>query len=96
MSLKENINLAREKAGLTKQELAEAIGKSPNYIYQIEGGSRPPPIQLVAKIADALGTSVSTLMAEDEIVMRIRAEVLEELGASQIEEARAHYRTSLE
>lgn len=88
MSIHQNIKKARENAGLSKQELAAAIEKSPNYVYQIEGGQKRPPIRLVAKIAEVLGERVTTLLEDDEIVARIRAEVLQDLSEAQIEDAK--------
>jgi len=88
MTLKQNIKDARERAGLSKKELADAIGKSPNYVYQIEGGQKRPPIKLVAQIADVLGERVSSLLEDDEIVLRIRNEVLQEIGEAQVKQAK--------
>lgn len=85
MSLSENIKQARERAGLSKSDLAKALNISVNYVYQIEGGQKRPPIKLVADISDVVDEKISVLMRDDEIVQRLRAELLEEVSASDIE-----------
>lgn len=84
MSLSENIKAARERAGLSKSDLAKALNISINYVYQIEGGQKRPPIKLVADISDVVDEKISVLLRDDEIVQRLRAELLEEVSANHL------------
>jgi transcriptional regulator with XRE-family HTH domain len=49
---------------LTMEQLAERIDKSTNFIGQIERGEGKPSIETLVDIANALGTSVDTLLSE--------------------------------
>ena len=55
----------RKSKGITQEELAQRIGlTSKSTICKIERGQRLTPIPVVAKIAAALGVSVSELLEE--------------------------------
>ena len=79
MRLNEQVKYGRERAGLSREDFAKALNISVNYVYQIEGGQKHPPIRLVAKIADVLKERISVLLQDDEIVQRLRAEIIEEV-----------------
>lgn len=51
MKLKE----ARERAGMSMQELGKAVGVSPAAICRYEQGKRVPKTPIAKKIADVLG-----------------------------------------
>jgi transcriptional regulator with XRE-family HTH domain len=51
----------REVLGLSQEALAEKAGLHATYISGIERGIRNPSIHSVARIAKALGTSISEL-----------------------------------
>ena len=57
------VKKARQKHGMTQEELAEAIKTSYKYIQRIEGKS-PPDIRLstVERIAKALNVTISQLL----------------------------------
>jgi transcriptional regulator with XRE-family HTH domain len=44
----------REKAGMTQEELSEAVGLSQNFLSQLENGRRKPSIDTVDSIASVL------------------------------------------
>jgi ribosome-binding protein aMBF1 (putative translation factor) len=48
----------RERAGLSKAELARAIGKTPSSIRRFFTASVNPELKTVAAVADALGAEV--------------------------------------
>lgn len=52
---------AREKANMTQEELADAVGTSKSYIWQIETGKREPRVTFAMKIAEALGVAVEDM-----------------------------------
>ncbi len=57
----------RKKAGYTQEVLAEKIGKSVNFLAQVEGVSttRGVSLETLFKIADVLGIPPSKLLEED-------------------------------
>jgi DNA-binding XRE family transcriptional regulator len=48
------IKARREKQKLTAAQLAEAVGVSENYIFQIEAGGRLPSMRVFLRIMEAL------------------------------------------
>jgi transcriptional regulator with XRE-family HTH domain len=57
-----NLRAAREAAGLTQEELANAIGTTQAYYSKVEGGHHDPSVRTVAKIAVGLGVTAADLM----------------------------------
>lgn len=53
--VRERLTIARELRGLTKQDLAEKIGKTPSAITQFEGGQAHPDGKTLGMMALALG-----------------------------------------
>ena len=49
---------------LTIEQLAEMVNKSTNYIGQIERNDGKPSLETVVDIANALGTTVDTLLQD--------------------------------
>jgi DNA-binding XRE family transcriptional regulator len=52
---------ARERAGLTQQQLAERVDVGRVSIARIETGTRSPSMALARRIADTLGESLEAL-----------------------------------
>ena len=46
---------AREKAGLSRHELAQRVGLDASHIFRIEAGGRRPSRESALALADALG-----------------------------------------
>lgn len=57
-----NIRLLRGQAGLTQQQLADKIGMSQSIVGKLEMETRSLKIDVLEKIADALGVSLSELI----------------------------------
>lgn len=57
-----NIKTARKACALTQEQLSERIGLSPIHYGRIERGQRAISLALLCRIADALNTSVLTLL----------------------------------
>jgi transcriptional regulator with XRE-family HTH domain len=57
------IKWLREKAKLSQEKLAEAIGVSRPFIALIESGARSPSIEILGKIMDALSTKAGVRAA---------------------------------
>lgn len=58
------IKLFREKAGLTQQELAKALGIGPSAISMWETGDRLPRSDKLPELAKILGCSIEDLYQE--------------------------------
>lgn len=65
MELGRRIAHQRAVAGLKSKELADLAGIKQSYVSSIENGRKIPTIQVLQKIAKALGVSVSELLGED-------------------------------
>ena len=59
--ISENIKLLRKKLGWSQELLAEKTGVSAPYITQIEAGKRTPSLDIVEKLAFALGVEYKIL-----------------------------------
>lgn len=59
-----NIKVLRQMQGVTQTRLAESVGVAPAYISQIESMIRVPSVKVTHRIAEALGTTVGTLLGE--------------------------------
>ena len=59
--IRENIKSLRKKLGWSQEFLAQKTGVSAPYITQIEVGTRTPSLDIVEKLAFALGVEYKTL-----------------------------------
>jgi SOS-response transcriptional repressor LexA len=59
------IRVARKRADLTLEEVAERTGLSPGYISRMESSTRNISTKNLRKIAEALGTTADKLIASD-------------------------------
>ena len=60
-----NVKLARIKAGLKQEELAEKADLSRETIGAVERGEKSPTVETVGAIADALGIDIYKLFIFD-------------------------------
>jgi transcriptional regulator with XRE-family HTH domain len=58
--------LEREAAGLSQEDLADRAGLHRTYISLVERGLRTRPIEVVHQLAEALGTTMASLLGEVE------------------------------
>ena len=58
------IKSAREKKGLTQEQLAEEVNLSPMHISVIERGNKLPRLETLIKIANVLVVSADTLLQD--------------------------------
>ena len=68
--MKFQIKEARERAGFSQRELAEIIGVAPNTFHGYESGKHDPKSDLIAKIAQACGTTVDYIVLLSETSIR--------------------------
>lgn len=60
-TIKNNVNESRTKAGLTQEQLAEAVGVTRQTIIAIERGNYTPSVLLAIKLAKVFALSVESL-----------------------------------
>lgn len=59
-----NLRLAREQAGISQEDLAAAAEIDRTYVSGIERAKRNPTITVVARFANALGTTSAALLTK--------------------------------
>jgi len=72
-----NIKKIREGQGTTLRKMAKDIGVSPSFLSQVEKGKASPSLATLKSVADALQTTIGSLVGEDvnqkdKIVIRER------------------------
>lgn len=66
MPLSDRIREARVKKGLSLQQVADKVDASKAHIWDLETGrAKNPSIELLKKLADCFGTSVTALVGEN-------------------------------
>lgn len=70
------IRLAREKHGLTQEEFAEAIDKTPQFISDLERGVYGVSIETLKKICETLQVSSDTILFTETIQADMAVEKL--------------------
>ena len=66
MSLGQRIRKRRQSLKVTQQELAQALGMTPQHISAIEQDKGAPSLALLPKLADELGVSTDYLLSGKE------------------------------
>lgn len=66
MTFGERIRQKRERLDITQRDLAQSVGTTPQHISVIEQDKRFPSIELLAKLAKELGTSIDYLVTGKE------------------------------
>jgi len=69
MSIGERIKKRRKELRLTQEELARALGLTPQHISGIEQDKRSPSLSSLAKLAEELGITVDYLVTGKESVV---------------------------
>lgn len=87
LPLGKRIACARRAAGLTQEELGERIGSPKNSVSEWERGLRQPRIEILVRIADAIGLTVDQLIRGDLTAERHVSEL--EVLAGHIEAVKA-------
>lgn len=60
-----NVRLARQRAGISQEELADTAGIDRSYGSRIERGIANPSIEMLAKLAEVLGVTTASLLVDD-------------------------------
>lgn len=61
----DNVGRLRRMVGITQEELAEKAGITATFIARIEGGTRGLSIDVLVKIAEALGVTPDMILLRD-------------------------------
>ena len=56
----------RREAGLTQVQLSERVGVSPSFIGMLESGRKNPSLNMLFRLADAMGIRASAMLAAME------------------------------
>lgn len=67
MEFSERLKSARLKAGMTQQEVADAVGVTKAAVCTWEGGTARPRMSKMEELAAALGMSVTELLGEQAV-----------------------------
>ena len=70
MSLGQRLRKRRNDLKLTQQELAEALGLTPQHISAIEQDKRAPSLPFLAKLAQESGVTIDYLVVGKEGVIK--------------------------
>src|SRR3954453_14797878 len=62
----ERLRELRNQGGFTQEQLAEKAQGTPSYVGRLERGGAAPGIDLVERLAKALGVKVADLLPEEE------------------------------
>lgn len=62
MTVAENIKRIRNDKGITQKKLADALHVSQNAVFNWENGKREPALEMIEKIAIALGVDVTEIL----------------------------------
>jgi len=69
MSVGKRIRKRRQILEMTQQELAKAVGVTPQHISAIEQDKRAPSLSSLAKLAEELGVTIDYLVTGKESVI---------------------------
>jgi transcriptional regulator with XRE-family HTH domain len=61
----ENVRRAREAIGLSQEELGDKAGIDRTYVSGVERGVRNPTVKVLARLAEALGTTPDRLLVRE-------------------------------
>ena len=66
LEFSENVKRRRKRLGLTLEQLSDKCGVSRSMLSEIERGAKNPTIQVACQIAEALDTTLSYLLGEQQ------------------------------
>ena len=93
--LADTLRKFRKEAGMTQEQLAEALGVTTGAVYKWENGRSTPEVRLLVEIADLFGTSVDALL-DYKVRSRDCAHIVERLKAAARQKPTADTLTDVE
>lgn len=94
--MKEKIKQARKEAGLSQQELSEAIGIQQAQVSKWETGKAVPYTSTLAKISEATGKPVNWFTATEDMVLDLARDLPEKTLGALMKASHGHKRTPQE
>ena len=88
ISIADNLKSAREKRGLSYEQLAAMSGVSKSMLRQIEAGKSSPTVTTIWKIANGLRVSFTSLLQQSAVEAKVKSFRSE----PPLHEAQEHYR----
>ncbi|MHA7964334.1 helix-turn-helix domain-containing protein [Paenibacillus sp. CAU 1782] len=94
----DNIRALRKSSGLSQEQLALRADINASYMGQVERGEKNPTIDVLSKIASALGTPLEKLVQIDEHTEqseasnRVSEKIAHQLNGMSVKEQEAVYR----
>ena len=93
--LADTLRKFRKEAGMTQEQLAEALGVTTGAVYKWENGRSTPDVRLLVEIADLFGISVDALL-DYKVRSKDRAHIVERLKAAARQKPTADTLTDIE
>jgi transcriptional regulator with XRE-family HTH domain len=69
-ALAERLRGLRRRAGITQEKLAFLAGLHPTYVSMLENGRKSPTVDILERVARALGVKASAIVASAEKSLR--------------------------
>lgn len=88
-SIGKRVKIARIRAELTQEKLAEIVDLSPTHLSNIETGSTRVSLQTIVNLANALGVTADDLLCDSVVCAGVQlekdiADILEDCDAREI------------
>jgi len=82
--LAERIRAAREGRGLSRAQVADAVGISPSYVEKLERGHSIPTVDVAGRLAKVLGIPHEAFFREARTADELESELAELLGRFEV------------
>lgn len=81
------LRFIREDAGYSQEKMAEILDVSPSTVHRVEGGKSVPQLDLIFKLADSMGISITQILPKRYTQKDIHSELKVSSNYSQLSEA---------
>lgn len=81
------LRFIREDAGYSQEKMAEILDVSPSTVHRVEGGKSVPQLDLIFKLADSMGISMTQILPKRYTQKDSHSELKVSSNYSQLSEA---------
>jgi len=81
------LRFIREDAGYSQEKMAEILDVSPSTVHRVEGGKSVPQLDLIFKLADSMGISITQILPKRYTQKDSHSELKVSSNYSQLSEA---------
>lgn len=81
------LRFIREDAGYSQEKMAEMLDVSPSTVHRVEGGKSVPQLDLIFKLADSMGISITQILPKRYTQKDSHSELKVSSNYSQLSEA---------